>query len=506
MMSDGSLVPLLAAAGAIVVAGLAAAVAVVVEEEEVDRLSLAAEAITNSVLALRKRQRPDNQEPVKRRFILWDRSRAGACIMADYLGILPRFCLDDFKRIFRVSRSTYEELKNIVCATNVFFRERLDAANRLSISTDAKLLIALKYLAYGTCVNAFRDYFQMGESTAMASVKHFIKAVRSELCSKFFHPMSPADAKRVEELHHKQHGVRGMIGSLDCSHFVWGNCPVAYHGQYQGKEGRPTVVVEAVADYNLYAWHAVFGYCGTLNDINIWDSSLLQKSICDGTFGVNDFPFVISGETFEELWLLVDGIYPALSRFVKPLSVPLTADEALFSMWQESKRKDIECFFGVFKKKFHLFARPIMLRNETEIVDAFYCCLILHNIAVAERIRLDDGSIESDGFYEVVDTNDDEEVLPNRENVEALRFVELEEDDVRNRLFEVQYLEALGIIVHDSTLGLCAERVRLLPQLTRMVEYRWNKLYDIKGHRRLIAAIARELLEQYNAYKRAKNS
>jgi len=59
-MSDGSLVPLLAAAGAIVVAGLAAAVAVVVEEEEVDRLSLAAEAITNSVLALRKRQRPYN--------------------------------------------------------------------------------------------------------------------------------------------------------------------------------------------------------------------------------------------------------------------------------------------------------------------------------------------------------------------------------------------------------------------------------------------------------------
>ncbi len=136
------------------------------------------------------------------------------------------------------------------------------------------------------------------------------------------------------------------------------------------------------------------------------------------TFGIVVYyksQFVIGGEMFEELWLLVDGIYPALSRFVKPLSVPLTADEALFSMWQESKRKDIERFFRVFKKKFHLFARPILLRNETEIVDAFYCCLILHNIAVAERIRLDDGSIESDGFYEVVDMNDDEEVLPNRE-------------------------------------------------------------------------------------------
>jgi hypothetical protein len=55
---------------------------------------------------------------------------------------------------------------------------------------------------------------------------------------------------------------------------------------------------------------------------------------------------------FNELWFLVDGIYPALARFVKPLSVPLNDDEALFSLWQESKRKDIERFFGVLKKSF----------------------------------------------------------------------------------------------------------------------------------------------------------
>jgi hypothetical protein len=78
--------------------------------------------------------------------------------------------------------------------------------------------------------------------------------------------MSPADMKRIEELHYKEHGVQGMVGSLACSHFQWGNCLVAYQGQCQGKEGRPTIVVKAVSDHSLYAWHAVFGYCGTLND------------------------------------------------------------------------------------------------------------------------------------------------------------------------------------------------------------------------------------------------
>ena len=99
-----------------------------------------------------------------------------------------------------------------------------------------------------------------------------------------------------------------MIGSLDCSHFVWGNCPVAFHGQFQGKEEKRTIVMEAVCDYNLFAWHTVFGYSGVLNDINIWDASLLHKAFCDGSFSQCDFPFEIGGEIFETLWLLVDAI------------------------------------------------------------------------------------------------------------------------------------------------------------------------------------------------------
>jgi hypothetical protein len=131
---------------------------------------------------------------------------------------------------------------------------------------------------------------------------------KSSFQKKYFNIMTPADAKRVEEYHKKVHGVHGMIGSLDCSHFVWGNCPVAHHGQFQGKEGKPTLVVEAMADHTFYVWHAVFGYAGTLNDITIQDNSFLLHSICDGSFEKYDFPFTIGGEQFEQLWMLVDEI------------------------------------------------------------------------------------------------------------------------------------------------------------------------------------------------------
>jgi hypothetical protein len=191
MTSNGSFIPLLVAGATLAAVGLASAAAVILEEEENERASIMSEAIKTDLMALRKWQGSSRRHalvPKKRRYILWDRSHARCSIMADYLGELPRFSPDDFKRIFRVSRSSYHEFHSILCAGSVFFRERVDATYREAISTDAKILISLKYLAHGTSVNAFQGYFQLGESTAMECVKQFIKGIRNckELLSKFF--------------------------------------------------------------------------------------------------------------------------------------------------------------------------------------------------------------------------------------------------------------------------------------------------------------------------------
>jgi Plant transposon protein len=81
---------------------------------------------------------------------------------------------------------------------------------------------------------------------------------------------------------------------------------------------------KAYADYNMWIWHASFGYAGTLNDINIWEQSPLLNAFVDGSFTKEvDFEFSIGGVTFDKVWLLVDGIYPKIERFAK------TYDEAI---------------------------------------------------------------------------------------------------------------------------------------------------------------------------------
>jgi hypothetical protein len=63
--------------------------------------------------------------------------------------------LDDFKRIFRVSQSIYDNLRNNLYTNDDFFHDGFDVTGRRKVATDAEILIALKALAYGASVNAF---------------------------------------------------------------------------------------------------------------------------------------------------------------------------------------------------------------------------------------------------------------------------------------------------------------------------------------------------------------
>jgi ribosomal protein L32 len=323
------------------------------------------------------------------------------CIQRDYLGIMgdptitPLFGTE-FKLMFRISKGRFQVLMEDLMASNYSFYKtsHMDGFQRTSI--EARLLLPLKTMAYGVPHHTFIDYFQMSEGYARECCKHFCKALKLVYSSEYLRCPTKRDMKRITKLHKAIHQTDGLFGSLDCTHTYWKNCPKAWQGTYKGKEEKASIVLEAVADYHLFFWHASYGYTGTMNDINILSLSPLMGKMLDGSLhdletesGV--VPFMIEEEQFTRVFFLVDGIYPSFSRFVRGIKHPITEKEKRYTAWQEACRKDIERAFGVLKATWQCLERSILLHSLDDISERVACCLLLHNMIVTDRVMAGDG-------------------------------------------------------------------------------------------------------------------
>ena len=112
-----------------------------------------------------------------------------------------------------------------------------------------------------------------------------------------------------------------MLGSLDCRHWKWKNCPSGWAGQFSGKAKVPTIILEAVATHDLWIWHAFFGMPGSNNDINVMDRSPIFFDIASGNCPMIEY--TINGRTYNLPYFLADGIYPDLATLVKSFTEPI---------------------------------------------------------------------------------------------------------------------------------------------------------------------------------------
>ncbi|XP_047979186.1 uncharacterized protein LOC125221101 [Salvia hispanica] len=133
-----------------------------------------------------------------------------------------------------------------------------------------------------------------------------------------------------------------MLGSVDCMHWQWKNCPVALRGSYtSGHKGtHPTVILEAVTNYRLWIWHAYFGVPGSNNDVNVLNNSDLFSEVLNGK--ASAINFIANNRQYKMRYYLADGIYPKWPTFVKTFNRPANEKQSLVAQKQEAARKDVE--------------------------------------------------------------------------------------------------------------------------------------------------------------------
>ena len=108
-----------------------------------------------------------------------------------------------------------------------YFRQKKDALGMRSLSPLQKCTAAIRVLAYGSAADAVDEYLRLGSTIARLCVEHFVEEIINVFGDKYLRRPTPADLQRLLYIG-EQRGFPGMIGSINCMHWEWKNCPTAW--------------------------------------------------------------------------------------------------------------------------------------------------------------------------------------------------------------------------------------------------------------------------------------
>jgi hypothetical protein len=132
-------------------------------------------------------------------------------------------------------RKLFLEITKAVTDHNEYFAQKRDALGHLGLKPIQKVASALQMLAYGGAADSNNEYIQISESTSLKSLNRFCNAIIQIYEEEYLCYPTENDLKRLWAVGESR-GFPGMLGSLDCLHWEWKNCPTARSGNYKGKE------------------------------------------------------------------------------------------------------------------------------------------------------------------------------------------------------------------------------------------------------------------------------
>ncbi|XP_072147811.1 uncharacterized protein [Setaria viridis] len=353
------------------------------EQEAFDSI---AEAIESK---LKSRHEEETIESSRRRrsntriYILRDREHAHEELVSQYFSEDPIYTDFMFRTRFRMRRSLFLRIVDALGKWSQYFTQRTDATNRKGLSPLIKCTAAMRMLAYGTPADSLDENLKIGKSTTLECLGIFAQGVIETFGPEFLRPPTVEETERILQFNESR-GFPGMLGSIDCMHWVWKNCPVAWRGQYtSGKEHAPTMILEAVATHDLRIWHSYFGVAGANNDINVLNHSPLFIQALKGE--APKVYYSVNGTQYNAGYYLADGIYPQWAAFVKSIAAPQSEKDKLYAQAQESARKDIERAFGVLQSRFNIVDRPARKWKQVDVGKIMQACIILHNMIIEDQ-------------------------------------------------------------------------------------------------------------------------
>ena len=86
----------------------------------------------------------------------------------------------------------------------------------------------------------------MSESTCGDAMVRFATAMVEVFGPQYLREPNAQDTEKLLAIGEAR-GFPGMLGSIDCMHWQWKNCPKGLRGVYQDHTREATIIIEAVA-------------------------------------------------------------------------------------------------------------------------------------------------------------------------------------------------------------------------------------------------------------------
>ena len=295
----------------------------------------------------------------------------------------------DFESKFRIPHRMFKEILDATRASGLFPDDLKPHGGQKPHPLSMKVMAALRRLALGVPLDGLECMCGISDTR----LRDFIDTWEPWFV-KTYHPqwvkMPEGDLLDKAQRLFEACGLAGFISSMDVVHLKYDRCPHGQRALYAGKEGYPTIGYQFHCGHNRQIfWHSPQGFPGARNDKTVVRYDDFLKEIqSNPVYSEREYQLLVQpgiSETAKGVHTLCDGGYHRWNTTICGAKHTSDPDLKAFSGLCESVRKDIECVFGILKKKFRILNVPQLEHDPSKIDRLVHVCSILHNMVLHHK-------------------------------------------------------------------------------------------------------------------------
>lgn len=306
-----------------------------------------------------------------------------------------------FQMMFRVSMAIFDHLVDVATRDGWYDNEATDNAGRKVKDIRLLILGCLHVIGHDATFRVVATNTGVSKDTQRRFFVRWIAKMASLKDEYIYLPRNEEELRLITD-DYQRYGFPGCVGSIDVVHVDWNKCPAELRNIYKGKDKYPCVGFQVISSPRRFIQSISKAFPGSLNDKTTVKYEENVEAILSGEHWLGRcqwFANRLNGgvRCFTGCYLICDGGYLEWPCLLCPLEEAGNKYLRRYKRALAATRKDVECTFGLIKKRFAWLKNCNNQSRSDEIHNVFVTGCILHNLILKEEGVLDKGTYAKSG-------------------------------------------------------------------------------------------------------------